>query len=379
MVPRTALRAAVAVCLAALLACPPVHALVTFNDGKDQLFLTGTASMAYNSNIDSNAGGASDTIYSAALLLEYTRRAGVISVNGNAGIDFSWFARNSDENFADPHAAVEFIKNSGRTTGSLSLNAARESRPDAAANLRAESWNYAANFTFKYPIIERYSISGTAGYTARVFDDAPALADLTTYHVGADLLYALTRDRDLFAGYSFRNSETSTDTAYDDQAFTLGIRGKILAKLSGSLRAGYQIREPSRRTIDGGNRGLTAAGALKWTPTKKLSVAGNLTKDVSVSSTDLSTDTLAANLNVQYVLNSKYSVYADTGFGDTRFLGAAAAGRQDRFFTVGGGVNYAMLTHLKASLGYAYFQNWSTLSLADYSRNTVTLSLSSRW
>ena len=44
------LRAALAAVLAACLLCPPAQALVTFNDGKEHIYVTGTAAMASNSS-----------------------------------------------------------------------------------------------------------------------------------------------------------------------------------------------------------------------------------------------------------------------------------------------------------------------------------------
>ena len=41
----------------------------------------------------------------------------------------------------------EFTKQTGRTTGSLSLSASRESRADAAVNLRSTSWNIPVGLT----------------------------------------------------------------------------------------------------------------------------------------------------------------------------------------------------------------------------------------
>jgi hypothetical protein len=373
------LRATVALIIAACLLCPPAHALVTFNDSKEHIFVTGTASLAYDSNIYAHTGGGGDTVYSAGLLVEYTRRAGWIGVNGSVGLDLSRFVNNTNENFLNPRFALEFTKASGRTTGTLSLSAARENRADSAVNLREQSWNYAAGLNFKYPVIERYSISGSFDYTDRVFAGQSGLSNLATYSAGADLLYALSSERDLLAGYRYRYSETSTNASFDDQSFTVGVAGKIISRLNGSLRAGYQVRHPHGRATDGAYRGLTAAGAVTWTATKKLSFTGQLSRDVSVTSTDISVDTFSESLDAQYVFNARLSVFANLGGGDSRFLGAATNNRRDHFFTYGGGVNYTMLRHLKFSLAYVYFQNWSTLSYADYLRNTFTLSVSSRW
>jgi hypothetical protein len=374
------IRAFVALTVASSLLCLPARALVTLNDGKDHIFVTGTVSMAYDSNIYDHAGSdEGDTIYSSSLLIEYTRKAGWIGVNGSIGLDVSHFDKNSNEDFSNPKFSLELNKTTGRTTGALTLSAARENQADDAANLRTQSWNYAADLNFKYPVIERYSISGDIGYTDCVYDNTTVLSNLSTYTAGADLLYAFTSERDLMAGYRYRYSETSSDSAYDDNSFTAGVSGKIFSSLNGSIRAGYEFRSPRGRATDGSYSGLTASAAVTWTATKHLTFTGQLSKDTSVTSTDLSVDTLSADLNAQYVFNAKLSLSADTGVGESRFLGLTGDGRHDEYFTWGCTVNYTLLAHLKASLGYTYYQNWSTLSYADYTRNSFTLTLTSRW
>ena len=373
------LRAGVALFLSACLLCPPALALVTFNDGKEHLFVTGTASVAYDSNVFAHAGSGSDTIYSAGLLMEYTRRAGWIGVNASVALNLSQFVDNRDQNFINPRFEGELTKTSGRTTGSLNLSAARENRADTAANLREESWNYVAMLNFKYPVISRYSISGSVGYINRVYDNTILLSNLRTYTASLDLLYALNSQRDLMAGYRYRYSETSRDSAFDDTSFTVGLSGKIIPRLNGTIRAGYQVRHPRGRATDGDFRGLTASGSATFTASKKFSMSGQISKDVSVTSTDISIDTLGVSLEATYVFNARISVFSSVGGGRSRFLGVTGNGRRDEDFTFGAGVNYTMRQHLTASLAYAYFQNWSTLSYSDYDRNTFTLSLSSRW
>ena len=185
------LRAAVALLLALCLVCPPARALVTFNDGREHIYVTGSAGIGYDSNLFAHNQGGGDTLYTASVLAEYTRRAGWIGVNASVGLNLSQFVDHTDQNSTDPRLALEFVKGGGRTTGGLSLSAVREHRADSAANLRAESWNYNGTLTVKYPVMERYSVAGTAGYSEQVYDAKYNLSNLQTTSIGADLLYDL--------------------------------------------------------------------------------------------------------------------------------------------------------------------------------------------
>jgi hypothetical protein len=365
--------------MAGLFLGPPARALVSLNDGADHLYLTATASVGYDSNIFANAAAGGDSVYSAGLLLEYTRRAGFIGINASVALNASRFGTNTGENFNSPKFAVEFLKSAGRTTGSLALGAARESNADVVANTRVQSWNYDAALKFKYPVITRYSFSGNLGFTDCIYDQTEGLSNLRTYTVGADLLYAIESERDLLAGYSVRHSTTSSGTSFDDRSVTAGVTGRIFPKLNGSVRAGYEVRSPTGSTQEGGFTGLTASATLAWTLNKKTSLSAEVSRDVSVSATDLSVSATSASLTAQHAVNGKFSLFGSLGAGQNRFLGRQAAGRDDHYFTWGTGLNYTINEHLQSSLAYAYYDSRSTVTAANFVRRTVTLSLSSRW
>jgi opacity protein-like surface antigen len=356
------------------------RALVKFNDGHDEIFVTGTVGLGYDSNIFAYNGGEGDTTYNASLDLEYRRKAGMLGVNADLGWDFSKFQEFSSEDFANPRARLELTKNSGRTTGSLTAGAKRESRADSAINIRTTSWEYDAGLNLKYPVIERYSLTGQAGWSRRDFEDNFALVDLNTWTLSSDLFYVYNSQRDLFGGYRFRVTDTTADTQDIDHAFTVGTSGKIISTINGTARFGYQLRESTR--TDGTREsfdGFTSVVSATWSALKRLNVTGQVSSDFNTIATDVSVSTIAAGLDAQYALNARVSVYAGSGVGRTRFLGALGAGRRDTYLTWNAGVAYTLNDHFKATLGYTWFQNWSTLAFSDYTRDTISLNLSSRW
>jgi len=365
----------------------PCLALVNLNDGRDKIHVTGDVTFAWDSNIYYRQGGAGDFVMSAGLTTDYTRKAGLIGVDASMAINMSHFNRFTTENFKNPSFNLEFTKQSGRTTGSLAFAAARESQADAAANIRDQSWLYSAGLNLKYPVIERYSLSGGASYSYHNYLDNAALVNLKTYSANLDLFYVYTSDRDLFGGYRYRQENTSADSKNTDQAFTLGLSGKILPKLNGTVNAGYQIRN-SRDVLHTSNlygiienqyNSWTSSAALTWSLSKRFSVTGQLSKDFSTTSTNDTTDTLMADLNAQFTISAKFSVSGGVEFSNNRFLGSSGNGRVDTFFSTSLALNYSLNDHLKASLNETVATNWSTAPLADFSRNSVSLSLSSRW
>jgi hypothetical protein len=375
-------RAAIGICLLLVALATPVRGIVKFNEGHDEIFITGTAGLAYDSNIFAVAGGASDTSFNGTLDLDYVRKAGLIGVNGNLGLSYSDFFKNTSESFVDPHARAEFTKGTGRTTGSLELGVAKQSRSDSVLNLRTTSWDYDAGFNAKYPVIDRYSLSGHAGYDYQDYLGGQGLFDIRTYTASSDLYYVYTSERDLLGGYRLRVTDTSAGTRSYDHAFTVGTTGKLLPKLNGTVRLGYQFRETDRGSIGGVDdkySAFTASLASTWTISSRINVTAQASRDFSTLATDTNVDTTSGRLDAQFATTAKITLFAGTGVGRIRFLGAGQANRHDTYLTFDAGVNYTLNEHFKITLSGMEYTNWSTYDRADYKRHTISLIVSSRW
>jgi len=367
----------------------PVHGLVKFDDGHDEIFVTGTAGMGWDSNVFANSDAVSDTTFNGSLELDYTRKAGLLGVNGNLGWNFTKFDRNVSEDFADPHAHLELTKSEGRTTGSLTAGVERRSRSEDTLNLRTVSWDYNTGLNFKYPVIERYSVAGQVGYDYQDYLNNPDLFDIRTYTASGDLFYVYTSDRDLLGGYRLRVTDTTNGTRSYDHAFTVGTTGKLLPKLNGTIRLGYQFRETDRgrlaapasppNTTDDRFSAFTASASATWTITRRLNLTGLASRDFSTLATDTNVDTTAAMLDANFAAKAKLSLFAGVGAGHIRYLGASGGGRTDTYVTGHAGVAYTLNDHLKVTLSGLYYKNWSLLNRADYDRRTISLIVSSRW
>jgi hypothetical protein len=357
----------------------PAHALLTFDEGHDQLFATGSLSVAYDSNIAENRFAQADMIYSAGAGLEYTRRAGIISVDANTGMSISRFNKTTSDDFSDPHLQAEFSAKDDLTTVDLTLSGARQSAPNIVSGLRAVSWNYAAGLDTRYRVNDRYSVSGTFNYTAQDFvTKSPLLNNLTSYSAGTDLYYAINSARDFFTGYNFSLQKTGGGLSFDDHSFNVGLDGKILPKLNGSISVGYEFQVPHGST-DRITGSTTEAVDLTWNFSRRLKITWDLSQNFDTVATNSSVNTLATSLDAAFSMNSKTSLTGGVGGGYNRFIGAAAAGRHDTYFTWNTGVSYTINDHFTTSLAYVYYENWSTVSFSDFIRHTITLALNIRF
>ena len=352
--------------------CAPASALVSIDDGKNQFFVNATVSYTWDSNVFANSTSGGDSIYAASLGMDFRRHAGMIGINGSAFVDASNFVTNSGENFQNPRFELELTKQNGRTTGSLTAAVSRQSKADALVNVRNESWNYNAGLNLKYPVIERYTLSGGIGFGYLDYLDNRLFVDLTTYTASIDLFYIYNTERDLIAGYRIRYGETSADSAYYDHAFTVGVSGKILPKVGGTLRAGYQFHIPTQANGESFSA-ITASGQAKWTITKKMNAALQISKDFTTTSTNTTVDSTSMSSDFQYGMNSKTAFFVGLGYGINDFLGLPGDNRIDYNFTWSVGAHYTFSSYLKLALDYSYLRNWSTVSFSNFTRNSVNL------
>lgn len=393
MIVRREIRAVLASVSFGVLLAQPAWAFVTLNDGRDRIYLTAALSVTRDSNIFANSAEQGDFVYSTSLTAEYTRRAGWIGVNANAAISSSRFADFGEQDFNNPSLSLELTKQTGRTTGSITMAAVRESRADAEVNTRSTSWHVPIGLNFKYPIVSTYTLAGSLGYSSRDYVNEFVFASLDTYSASLDLLHMLTKDRDMILGYRYRHSDTSRDTASTDHALSLGVMGRIIRGVMGNVRVGYQTRTPEglfgqEPTFDS----WTASSSLSYSPHKRLAITTTIAKDFATTATDAYVDTTTVTADSTYTHSARWSASTSVSFGDTQFLGEGgrvviAAGpppvlgrqRHDNYVTWNAGLNYSRNERFKCSLGYTWFHNWSTVDFADFIRSSWTFTFSSRW
>lgn len=387
-------RIAIAALVAAGVACPRALALVTFNDSHDHVYVTGTFGVSHDSNIFANSNNTGDFVYTYGATIEYTRRNGWIGVNASVSANGSRFGKVKNQNFTNPSYSLEFTKQTGRTTGSLTIGGARQNQADSAENLRSSAWNYNVGLNFKYPISERYSASGTLGYGHTQYEHASGFPNLSTYTLSTDLFYVFTTERDLLGGYRYRYEETGVGQSYTDHAFTVGVTGRVIKGLNGTVRAGYEFRVPHGFGTGDAPRydSWTGSASTTYPINRKIALTGQVSKDFSTTASDTSVNSLQTSLDLQYAYSAKWNFTASTGWGDSRFLGEKGRvvlnsnpppllgrNRHDNFATWSLALGYTYSEHLKINFTYTWFENWSTLAFADFIRASWGLNLSSRW
>jgi len=366
--------------LACLLATgvPPAGALLNLDGTRNQIFVFGGVTYAYSDNLYAEAAGRGDYTVTGEVGAELQRRAGIISVNSIAKIDFLRYGKFTNENTINPNFSLELSKGTGRTTGSLSIHAYRETRSDSAVNLRTSSWNFPVSLKVKYPINEKFYTTSDTGYLSRTYSTSQHLVNYTDYSEGVDLYYIYTSKLDLLAGYRIRLATTSLEGRSADHWFNVGATGGLFSKMTGTLRLGYQIRDLSG-TGSGQFSHFNVAGSVNWPVTRKVLLALAVNRDFNTIATGQSVDSSSVSLHANYAYSRKLEFNGTVSGGVNKFLTLDTTGRRDTFFSWDAGVHYRMNEHLQMGAAYTYIKNWSSLSRADYDSQGFSLDLSSRY
>ena len=360
------------------LAIPRGSALLNIDGARNQVFVFGSFSLSYSSNVFSESTGRGDYTMSAGAGLELKRRAGIIAVNATLKFDYVSFGTYTDQNSINPSFFLELNKTTGRTTGALTVNAFRESRADSAVNVRTSSWNYPLGLSLKYPVNDKLYVTSGTTYLQRSYVDNAALANLTDYAESLDLFYVYTSKLDLVGGYRIRVSKTSFGNDTTDHWFNFGATGGLLAKLNGTVRVGYQLRQVSGPGAENFTH-FNALASVGWPVTRKLNLAGQISRDFNTIATGASVDSTSANLSASYAFNRKLEFTSGLSYGHNLFLGTAALRRQDDFFSWDVGASYKFNEHLRLGASYTYFRNWSTFAFSDFVRQGFSFDVSSRY
>lgn len=363
--------------LALLFAQQSVFALLNIDGNRNQVFIFGGATLAYDSNIFAQRNGSSDTTETLNLGTNLKRNAGLITVDGTLSVDFLRYNHNTNFNATNPNLHVVFEKAAGRLTGSFTIDAFRSQQADTAVNLRTSSWNFPVGLNLRYPLNEKFYATSQSSFVKRDFvDNNTGLQNYRDFSEAVDGYYVYTSKLDLLAGYRVRFSRTALERSTDHD-FYLGATGALLAKATGLVRVGYQVRQPEGGGTSYGQ--LSALAQVTWNVSRKLSTTLEISRDFSTTATSVSVDALTTALNGTYAMTRRFELNGSLAYGRNRFLGAGGDGRHDDFSSFTLGLSYGLNDNVKVLSSYTYFRNLSTLDEAEFDRQQFSVTVSGRY
>src|ERR1019366_9413656 len=83
------------------------------------------------------------------------------------------------------------------------------------------------DLSIQYPVIERYSISGSFDYSYVEYQNQQVFTNLATYTGSLYLYYLLDAQRDFFIDYRARYSALSNASDDVDNSLSVGVNGRV--------------------------------------------------------------------------------------------------------------------------------------------------------
>ena len=103
-----------------------------------------------------------------------------------------------------------------------------------------------------------------------------------------------------------------------------------------------------------------------------------MSKDFGTTATDISTNVTSLGLNTDMSLVRSLRTSVDISYTETAFLDLLGAGRRDTLWQFTANLGTALTTHIRTNLAYSYMINYSNLSGASFTRQTLSLNITAQ-
>jgi hypothetical protein len=343
--------------------------------------LTATTQLAYqyDSNIYANSSEVSDYSVIFTPTLAYSRNVGAISTAAQLSVRSVSFQDTSGQDSIDPSLIVNFnADRAEKGQAAVSVSYARRTDANDVLNTRTKSDEYNGSAKVDYYFSEKTGFRFNAGY--RVSDYlTTGYNNVSSYNVGGGLVYKYSPKLTGVATYSY-SPEKATDLGASptsnpsstNQRFQVGFEGELAPKLTGNVSTGWVYRKFDR---GGDDNALLLAAALSWTATAKTNVTLSASNDFDTTPAAESAKNFSTGLTVRQSITAKLNVGATYSYQHSQLDKEPGPGtRTDKANIFSGDVTYRFTDSFNMSASISRRLSNSTLALADYARNTASLS-----
>jgi hypothetical protein len=368
----------VAGALAALPMSAQADPLLSF--GPDiPLFVTADATVRRDDNVFlTEQNRKSDTIFLLSPGFDMHYAGGEAS----AGLIFNeQFVRYASTSDLDDHLA-NVAGNLGYNGGESKLTAAAAYQQEDQSTLVSQNVDQTlkhslenASFNGEWGVTAKTTIGAGASFQRTIYPEA-GLVDSDVWSFPADFYYAVRPKVDLSLGYNY--GKTTLDNGVgdsSDQFFNVGARGEFTPKLSGQIRVGVTELKAAQGSSSS-QLGLGATLNYLFSPRTTFDFSAD--NGFTESATGTSESTFSLNSTGHFELSQAWSMTLGGSFDSTKYLMSIPA-RRDNFWVGDIGLSYAWTSDTALQMSYLFRKNTSTLELATFSDEVLSLSASSRF
>jgi hypothetical protein len=233
--------------------------------------------------------------------------------------------------------------------------------------------------SIEYALTRQYSIGLDYTFTHVSFSQSTGVEDLdrNEHLVALVGFYKIQPKTDLLASFAYgrKDFKNDTDRNLNRYLFLVGVRGDITSRLSSTLRAGFESRQPDRSDLTKYN-GLVASGEVAYLATERTKFTLYLERSTqeSIFQSNLWYLSNIASLSVEHFFTSKLLVTGRIYGGSNDYpdkgqkVDLSSDWRRDWLFGVSVGAEYQIQRWLAVSADYTFTRresNFDTLSFKD--------------
>ena len=350
---------------------PMSHGFVEVYRGALTLDLN--ARVIYDDNVGGNALGVSDTLFSFRPTLNYRRDVGRSNIRAALGYDFSRYQDFDSFDFNDYNASLSVdvpVAAGSKYSGTFGISRNQDSGSDQSLLRRVQTVNTRLNFDSVYTVGARTGLRLGLGYNKR---EPEGFSSTTNNDIRVGVQYQLRSVNALFLDYRYRTTESDGGVDNVSNGIFFGLSRPLGGKVSGSVSVGYENTTVKGIAVDDETRWLLNAN-ISWNPREFTRFNLRVSQDLYADTLNQSVDRSSVELSMNQDLGQRFTLDLRAAYNWYDFQGGA--GRKDEVLDLTARLNYSFNSRLTAMTEYQFTDSSSDVSLAGYSRNRVSLSVS---
>jgi len=248
---------------------------------------------------------------------------------------------------------------------------------------RIDSLTLAAAPDVEYRLTQRFSVGANYAYKYVDYESGFDDLDRDEHLFGGSVFYRFrpTADINLNYGYGWLDFDSAPERDADRHLVTVGLRGDLTAKLSSTLRFGYESREGDLEDF----QGFIMGGALTYRPGARTSIVLAVERSLqeSVFAGNPFYVTTLGTLSVEHQFRPRLTgrvsaIVANNDYQVQETVDGVSDFRNDWIYGVGAGVDYEFRHWLRLGMQYNYEQRDSNFDAFDYDDHRVALTVTFR-
>jgi hypothetical protein len=208
-------------------------------------------------------------------------------------------------------SSIAGAKFRGNLSASFTERRSNSSQANALGTLIDSEVSSAAAWA-EYPLFGKLKLGMAAGYddTTFVNDSAESFPNKTIYSVPVRLFYGLSPKLDAVLQTRYRRTQIDelsfqAENNSTDYSVSLGVRGRLLPKLEGSIVVGYQLRDYD--AVYENLAGLSTEVELEWKPLAKGAIRFSLHRDYTPAGSGETIEEVGASFSAEYAFTPIWS------------------------------------------------------------------------